>query len=95
METKTTDSTRRDERAEVRLSQSGDSEDAAELRIDQTQEAVEELKRTGGVIETHANGTGVITIWLRWPRTGRHPVAGRGHSFPAALSDLVRSVQQS
>jgi hypothetical protein len=73
-------------------SSAGGGED--EMRIDAMQGVIQELKRNGGAIETHADGTGLLTIALRWPRTGRKPVFGRGGSFPAALTDLKGAVDQ-
>ena len=95
METKVKDHAQQDvERLQVEASHSGEREGEGELPMEQTQQVVEELQRGGGLIETHADGTGVVTIWLKWPRTGRQPISGRGHSFPAALSDLMHAVER-
>jgi hypothetical protein len=64
------------------------------LSMNETQRIVEQLKRDGSVLETHAGGTGLITIWLRRPGTGRPPTTGHGQSFPATLTDLLDAVEQ-
>jgi hypothetical protein len=95
METKAKDRTRQDtERPQVGPSHSGEREGEGELQMDETQLLVEELKRDGGVIETHADGRGIVTIWLKRPGMGRQPAIGHGPSFPAALSGLLHVVNR-
>jgi hypothetical protein len=64
------------------------------MGMDETQRIVEELERGGDVMETHADGMGVITIHLKRSGTGRPMVSGQGPSFPSALSGLLLAIEQ-
>lgn len=64
------------------------------IGMDETQQIIEELERGGDVMETHADGMGVITICLKPAGAGRRPVTGQGRSFPSALSVLLHAIEE-